>query len=342
MERSREIFDRIKSGGMQELERFVADRQAEELFLDFKRSANNGKDNKLSSNDRKNLSKAISGFGNSEGGVVVWGVDCSPDTDGADVAKALVPIENPKRFVSLLQGAVSGCTIPPHSKVENHAIEDSHGNGYVLTLIPKSDAVPHQSTTNQQYYIRAGSNFVPTPHDVLAGMFGRRPQPHVFPTFLLSVPTLEADQLKIDYGLMIHNDGPGIASDIFYICRIDSPPGPKCQMSIDVPDRTNWTGNTEFGRQLSLISATGYRMPPGSNAQPMVLSLVLKPPFEAELRVFILVGAGESRRYETIIESPMEVVSQQYQLFLERATAETFPDKERQQIVEAILKQRET
>ena len=36
----------------------------------------------------KNLSKAISGFGNSEGGVLVWGVDCSRDLEDGDVAKA--------------------------------------------------------------------------------------------------------------------------------------------------------------------------------------------------------------------------------------------------------------
>lgn len=342
MERCLEIFERIKAEGRLALEAFIADRQAEELFLDFKRASNNGADVKLPNLDRKNLSKAISGFGNSEGGVIVWGVDCSQGIDGADVAKALVPIENPKRFVSLLQGAVSGCTIPPHSKVEHHAIEDENGKGYVVTLIPKSDATPHQSVVNKQYYIRAGSDFVPTPHDVLGGMFGRRPQPHVFPNFILSVPKLENTKLKIDFGLAVHNEGPGIASDVFYICRVDSTPGPNCHISIGTPDQINWTGSSEFGRQLSLISTSGYRMPPGASAQPMILSLVLAPPFDSALKVFIRVGAGESRRYESIIGSSLETVQQQYESFVQKNGVGEFPNKEKQEIAGAILKQDET
>ncbi|MBK9626121.1 MAG: ATP-binding protein [Rhodocyclaceae bacterium] len=89
MSRAQDIFDRVVANGISAVEAFVVDRQAEELFLDFKRSSNDGNDKRLSSPDRKNLAKAISGFGNSEGGVIVWGVDCSTDYDGADVAKAL-------------------------------------------------------------------------------------------------------------------------------------------------------------------------------------------------------------------------------------------------------------
>ena len=195
--------------------------------------------------------------------------------------------------------------------------------------------------TNKQYYIRAGSDFVPTPHDVLAGMFGRRPQPHVFPHYLLSAPTLENGRLKISFGSALHNEGPGIASDIFSICRIDSVPGQNCHVSVDTPDRTNWTGSWEFDRQLSLISAAGYRMPPGSNAQPMVVSLVLEPPFDSDLRLFVRVGAGESRRYEAFIGAPADTVIQQYQLFLDKSAAGDFSRPEKLQIAEALLKQNE-
>jgi hypothetical protein len=74
----------------------------------------------LSNTDRNNLAKAISGFGNSAGGIVVWGVDCSRDSDGADVARLKVPIVDPQRFASWLNAAVSGCTIPPHPLIFTH------------------------------------------------------------------------------------------------------------------------------------------------------------------------------------------------------------------------------
>jgi hypothetical protein len=337
MSRAQDIFERIINQGVIAIENFIADRQAEELFLDFKRSSNDGGDIKLSNNDRKNLAKAISGFGNSEGGVIVWGVDCSPDQDGADVAKAIIPIENPKRFASLLQGAISGCTIPPHSGVQNEVIEMSNGKGFVVTLIPKSNAAPHQSVISKQYHIRAGSDFLPTPHDVLAGMFGRRPQPHVFHRFLLAVPELEGHHLKISFGLAIHNEGPGIASDIFSICRMESLPGPECQMAVDTPDRNNWTGSWEFDRQLNLISAAGYRLPPGANTQPMIVTLLLKPPFNAELRIFGRVGSGESRRYDFYIEASSDLIAQQYHIFIEKMAEENFSSDEKQKVVKVFL-----
>ena len=69
MGRAEDLFKRLSDGGETEIDRLIVDRQSEELFLDFKQSADDGKGNKLHDNDRTNLAKAISGFGNSEGGL---------------------------------------------------------------------------------------------------------------------------------------------------------------------------------------------------------------------------------------------------------------------------------
>jgi len=98
-----------------QFEPFIEDRAAESLFLDFKRSSNNGVGKKLSQNDRSNLARAISGFGNSEGGVILWGIDCRNDENFADVAQAKFPLEDAQKFASWLEGAVSSSTIPPHT-----------------------------------------------------------------------------------------------------------------------------------------------------------------------------------------------------------------------------------
>jgi hypothetical protein len=92
MGRAEEIFEKIKDQGEAAIDEFILVRQSEELYLDFKRSADNGRGPRvLHENDRNNLAKAVSGFGNSEGGVIVWGVDTSVDGDSADVAKAKDP-----------------------------------------------------------------------------------------------------------------------------------------------------------------------------------------------------------------------------------------------------------
>src|SRR5439155_26041257 len=116
-------------------------------------------------------SRAISGFGNSEGGVLIWGVECK------DVPTDKVGIQVPKLFVSRLEGAVSGCTVPPHPTVRHWPIlAAGKTTGFAVTLIPKSGLAPHQALRPAlQYCLRAGSNFVQTPHAELAGTLGRRP-----------------------------------------------------------------------------------------------------------------------------------------------------------------------
>jgi hypothetical protein len=76
MSRAQELFDQLRSGGEQLIDEFIAEGHTEDLFLDYKRSTDCGGSRHLHANDWNNLAKAISGFGNSEGGVVLWGVDC--------------------------------------------------------------------------------------------------------------------------------------------------------------------------------------------------------------------------------------------------------------------------
>jgi hypothetical protein len=165
--RAEELYGTFVRDGLKAINGLVPDHVTEELFLDFKNSADLGvgigPGLKLHDSDRKTLAKAISGFGNSEGGVIVWGVDARNVKSVGDVAQALHPIDNPKRFRSWLEGAVSGCTIPAHPHVQHHPIElnDGSGKGYVVTLFPRSFLAPHQMITGGEYkyFYRAGSAF---------------------------------------------------------------------------------------------------------------------------------------------------------------------------------------
>ena len=179
MSRAEDIFQKLVYFGEDAIDEYIVNMQTEELFLDFKQAISIGKNGTtLHKDDRKNLAKCISGFGNSEGGVVIWGVECSRDMEIGDVAKAKVKVKNVHRFLSWLENAISGCTIPSHNKVRNHIISaDENGDGFIATYIPKSEIAPLMSTVGNNIYIRSGSNNVPAPYSVIAGMFGRRPQP---------------------------------------------------------------------------------------------------------------------------------------------------------------------
>ena len=150
----------------------------------------------------------------------------------------------------------------------------------MVTYIPKSDHAPHQVISKgkgqNQYYIRAGSDFSPTPHAVLSGMFGRRPQPSVFHMFTLAHPTIEnVNPLKIktSLGLQVVNGGQGIASDIFMTFRIISIPGDNCDCAVDIPDNQSWTSWSAFDIEFTAISKKDLRLPPDARLQPFVWEL---------------------------------------------------------------------
>ena len=314
MGRAEDLFEQLARDGEAALEHFIASRKSEELYLDFKRSSDNGSGRRLSDIDRNNLAKAISGFGNSEGGVVVWGIDCSGDSDGADVARASFLLSDTARFLSWLEGAVSGRTVPPHQGVRHHAITSGSGpSGYVVTLIPQSDAAPHQVVGRMVYYIRAGSDFVPTPHAVLAGMFGRRPQPHVFHSFVTGPASFDQGTISCQLGIMIRNQGPGIATDLFVNVLVRSVPSGRCQLAFEHPDPDNWSGVFSFRRQMSLICRPEFRLPPESQAQPLLMKISLSPPFESPVDIKGLVGSGTGPPYRFHFFNSAENIASLYE-----------------------------
>jgi hypothetical protein len=211
MGRAEDLFERLKQRGEEESDQLIQDRH-EELFLDFKRSADSGAGRRFHDDDRQNLAKAISGFGNSEGGIIIWGVDCRDQGGSGDLPGKKLSIHNPQRFVSWLEGAVSGCTIPPHPGVSHHAIESKSDSGFVITHVPKSALAPHQCIQGRQnYFMRAGSNFEPVPHGVLAGLFGRPPQASLFHSWILSDPqpkVLSQQSTTFEFALEIQNRLP--------------------------------------------------------------------------------------------------------------------------------------
>jgi hypothetical protein len=283
MGRAEEIFQKLKREGEAAIDEFILIRQSEELFLDFKRSADDGKGKRLHDRDLNNLAKAISGFGNSEGGVIIWGVDASPDIDDADVAKARMPIENVARFVSWLEGAVSGRTVPPHIGVQNHAIDIVSGNGFVATLIPKSDRVPHQAIPEEKYYMRAGSNFLPVPHGVLAGMFGRRPQPTLVEEYTSkAVKVMKAagnrpDVVDVTLGFKIWNRGPVMARDLYSDMQVLLPG----KGTVHFANMDNgWLSKKKSTEWLSMISKDDFKLAPESFTMAFDLRVNVRPPFE--------------------------------------------------------------
>ena len=324
MGRAEELFNRLTAGGMGEIDRLIGVGLTEELFLDYKRSANDGSGHKLHDHDRNNLSKAISGFANSEGGIIVWGIDCRRDTKtGADVPSDKRPVENAIRFKGWLEQATSGLTIPLHHAVVHHAIEEdpATGAGYVVTLIPVGMHPPYQSVTKSTYYMRSGSNFAKVPHNILSGMFGRRPNPRM--VLLPVVSSLrqlmlpkggnkQIPALSVACNLYLRNEGMGLAEDVFLSIRhIEN------QELFDIitlkQESSVFSERRTYSLHQSLISNPGIKLPPDAEFFPTTLQLTIPIPLKNAFSIAMNFGAtGCETSYFTLVSGDPDAINAGY------------------------------
>ncbi|MBI3923591.1 MAG: ATP-binding protein [Armatimonadetes bacterium] len=160
----------------------TVERKAEEgLYLDFKQKSVN-REPALNDNDKANLAKAISGFANSDGGLVIWGVKAKTETkDDPDVAVELVPVSNLKTFQTWLNAISGELVVPPVAGVENRIVPSAPGvdTGYVVTIVPKrrDTLVQANAKTCKGFYIRSGSGFHQLPEPLIAEFYRKKPSP---------------------------------------------------------------------------------------------------------------------------------------------------------------------
>lgn len=303
MGRAEYLFEDIKSRGLVAIDDFIANAATEEYFLDFKISVDQG-----SSKDLYNFAKAISGFGNSEGGVIVWGVDCSKNKDG-DYAKTKMPIDDAKKFKTRLDGTVSGRTMPAHTTVESIAVleEGASNRGYVVTLIPKSNFAPHQVLDDRKYFMRYGSSFDGVPHGILQGMFGHRPEANlklVFRVINCSKFTRGSSSINAKIGfrfsvrMELENKGPGFAENVFLSTEF---------LDIDVahPDRPihldrhsdKWNYVHEFWYKISAMLKKEIYLPPQATLCPVVINFSFDDPAEQNLSFQTYFGSAGTQTH---------------------------------------------
>jgi len=196
---------------------FVQERRQEDLHLDFKCVGSNS----LSSDDRKHLAIALSGFANSAGGIVVWGVDARKDPDDVDAACELFPILGLKKFITHLNSYTGQCVVPSVENVEHKAIPlpDKDDSGFAATIIPESMGTPHMARAREhRYYKRSGSSSLKMEHFEVEDMFGRRPKPRLE---LMTQIVERGARPEIIIGL--RNTGRGIATFPYLYIRVEEP-----------------------------------------------------------------------------------------------------------------------
>jgi len=199
----KELFESIS---VEEIADFVSSGQEEHLSLEFKSIRD---PNLKRRDDRRNLAVALSGFSNSSGGIIVWGVEARKNDNGVDCAFALCPIEGVSLLLSRLNELTGEATSPVLHKVQHRVIKVEDDKGYAITLVPESDSGPHMAKLGEnRYYKRSGDSFYRMEHFDLEDMFGRRKRPKLD----LSLRTRGfGKQTEIILGISNHGRGSAFA-----------------------------------------------------------------------------------------------------------------------------------
>lgn len=167
------LFSQLRMGGEQCLQGWVDDSRREGVNLECKRPAQSQQPG-MSRADVEQMAKAASAFANSEGGVLIFGIDAR-DRDGQDALQALVPIANLAAFHRSAERAVADLLSPPHDGIELLAVPSvaSPDSGYLAVCVEQSERRPHRSLKDQVYYRRSGDRTAPMEHSDLKDAMSR-------------------------------------------------------------------------------------------------------------------------------------------------------------------------
>lgn len=323
MSRALDIFTKLETGKIEYCDFLIKNKVSEELFLDYKCVSTSNLSGRLQDDDKKNFSKCISGFGNSDGGVVIWGISCKPSPLVGDVPSGYqgdvgMPCSyfSAVWFKSMLESFTSGATIPPHQGVRHiHFDRTPMESGVVVTYIPAGFSVPFRSVSDGKdaYYIRAGSDFRQAPHGVLAALFGQRPQPipelscKLFPKHFGAPAPQSNHPLWVVLELQIKNVGRGMADDIFILLDVKTTPFKCNSHSMSKPEWQieNYIEGQWEGPRTAVTRPSTLRLPPGGTMRLRFDLVALESPDEFRINVTAGLSGGPSASHELFISAQL-------------------------------------
>lgn len=166
-----DLFNRLQNAT--EIVRLVG--TTEDLYLDCKIWSVNEND------AQRVLAKALCGFANGDGGVLVIGLEAKsgPGKDDPDLIQQARPVPDAMAVKSRIENLVGQLVEPGLQGVRVAAVPGSPGSsaGFVLVSIPPTDGFPCRSRKDSRFYLRVSAGTFPMEYFQIADMFGRRRRP---------------------------------------------------------------------------------------------------------------------------------------------------------------------
>ena len=195
------------------------------------------------------------------------------------------------------------------------------------------------STVGNNIYIRSGSNNVPAPYSVIAGMFGRRPQPNLelvvkdkrldvlenvdedvlYPKSIDNPPE---KYIKISFSIRGHNDSNVIARELYLSCTTASTGSEYNKVRFMNYNQMDSIPGIEG--QLNIITRPELRLPPRGTIRFTNVEIILSPYVEEDFLMDGVIGADNAAPQNFRIYLPRNLLRS----FVAKAMREDEEDKD--------------
>lgn len=172
---AKKLYDSL--GTYNDLDNLLKEGQTEGLYLECKdpRSPSVNQDIQV------HLAKALSGFSNTNGGVLIWGISTIKRENELDVLNQINPIANCSIFLKTIEKKTPTLTVPMVSKYEVKLVKKkkSDASGVVVAYIPPTTGDPVRSEKDNHFYFRSGDEFLEAPYEVIKKLFTSTKSPDI-------------------------------------------------------------------------------------------------------------------------------------------------------------------
>ena len=169
------------------------------------------------------LAVSVSGFANSGGGVVIWGMRTTRNGE-LDVLTEPTPLGAAALFQKRVEDALPRLAYPSPTGIRLKTLvpEQSASRGAIIAVIPGTTGDPVQSLIDRKFWLRTGSSFAEMPYEVVKRMFLGTAGPEVVPVFRSDDMTL-ADESIWRIPIVLRNDSSAIAESVVIVAFVTNP-----------------------------------------------------------------------------------------------------------------------
>jgi hypothetical protein len=190
IEPARTLYDSLASWS--DLQALINNGEAEGPYLECKAVG----EPRLQQGQRGHLAQALSGFGNTGGGVIIWGISTTKHGhSGLDMLTELEAFGNSRSFQQQVDVAIPTLAYPAIAGCVSKTIHPTKGatKGVVITYIPRTQGDPVQALGgDKKFWLRSGADFVEMPYDIVKRMFAATTSPDLQPIFNEELVTKDA------------------------------------------------------------------------------------------------------------------------------------------------------